>query len=169
MIVLALRTGVRREGLAELKLEDVDADVSAIVVVLKGGRRHRIVLDAESSSALSAWLRWLSMKSVTGGFVFRSLRRGIRGWIVGKRLHVSSINQIFDKVAARAGIDRFFPHLARHAFISWADAAGVPRRRIAAVTGHRELSGLAPYLHDVDAEDDPVSDHLPSLFTDRKP
>ena len=166
MIILALRTGVRREGLAELVVADVEGNAAAITVVLKGGRRHKIHLDAESSAALMAWLQWLAAgpRKITSGHVFRSLRAGITKWIVGTRLHVSSINYIFGQRSVRAAVGNVHPHLARHAFISWADAAGVPRRRIAAVTGHLSLDSLAPYLSDPEAEDDPVGAHLPSLL-----
>jgi integrase len=161
--VLALRTGCRREGLCELLHQDVEPGAAAVTVVIKGGRRHKIHLDDEARNALAAWLGWLAARKITDGAVFRSLRRGIRNWIVGERLHQSSINLIFQHRADLACVGKFFPHLARHAFVSWADAAGVPRRRIAAVTGHLDLGSLSSYLADVEAETDPVGGHLPSL------
>ena len=166
LIVIALRTGCRREGLAELQLVDVEPGASAITVVIKGGRRHRIALDPESRAALSAWLAWLAGRGVIDGHVFRSLRRGISGWMIGAKLHPSSVNLIFTKRAGRAGAGHWYPHLSRHAFISWADGAGIARTRIAGVTGHQNLDGLSPYLSDVAADEDPVGGHLPSLTSD---
>jgi integrase len=163
LIVIALRTGCRREGLAELQLVDIEPGASAMTVVIKGGRRHRIALDLESRAALSAWLVWLTGRGAIDGYVFRSLRRGISGWVIGDRLHASSVNLIFNKRAMRSNAGHWFPHLARHSFVSWADGAGVPRTRIANVTGHQNLDGLSPYLSDVDGDTDPVGQHLPSL------
>jgi len=164
LIVIALRTGCRREGLAELQIADVEPEARAITVLIKGGRRHKIHLDAESRAALNAWRAWLAARGVVAGHVFRSLRHGISGWVIGDRLHASSVNLIFTKRAARACAGHWFPHLARHSFVSWADGAGVARARIASVTGHRNLDGLAPYLSDGDGDTDPVGGHLPSLL-----
>lgn len=164
LIVIALRTGCRREGLAQVHLVDVESGGSAITVVIKGGRRHRIALDPEARAALSAWVAWLAGRGVVEGHVFRSLRRGISGWIIGNRLHPSGVNLIFRRRGMHSSAGHWFPHLARHAFISWADGAGIARTRIAAVTGHQNLDGLAPYLSDIDADEDPVGGHLPSLL-----
>lgn len=165
LVVIALRTGCRREGLALLQSDDVEPGASAITVVIKGGRRHRIVLDPEAREALAGWRAWLASKGITDGAVFRSLRRGIKGWSIGTKLHPSSFNLIFKKRAERTDAGHWYPHLARHEFCSWADGAGVPRARIASVTGHQSLTGLAPYLSDIRSESDPVGAALPSLMS----
>lgn len=167
MIVLALRTGMRRESLAELMIEDVEIDRPAATVIIKGGRRYRVRFDAEEAGTeLATWLRWLdAVHGITTAHVFRSLRQGIDGWIVGDRLHPTSINRIFKHRAEIAGL-HFHPHLARHAFVSWADAAGMRRSEIMAVTGHLDERSLAAYL-DPDIDDAPVVARIPPLLAGR--
>lgn len=160
IVVLALRTGCRREGIATLQFDALNLVNRTADVLIKGGRVHRVHFDGEVADALRTWCDWLVTRGVTTGNVFRSVRQRVRGWQIGDRLHPSSINGIFRGRGRIAGV-RVYPHLARHFFISHAAAAGAPRRRIIATTGHHDERGLRPYLDDVDADVEPVAGYLP--------
>jgi integrase len=162
MFTLGFRTGLRRESLALLQLGEIVG--RRLTVIIKGGRRHTLDVDDEVLAALAPWRTWLARRGITSGLAFRSLRASAHGdWIVGKGLHPTSINRIMSARCNVAGVT-FSPHLMRHCAISWLEAAGVPRARIAALTGHRDLRTISTYyVTDVDSSTDPVGGYLPPL------
>ena len=66
ILVIGFRTGLRREGLSNLRFEDLGPG-RRMRVVLKGGRRHEIrALDDEVMVAIAAWTSWLDGHGIRG-------------------------------------------------------------------------------------------------------
>lgn len=164
MFSLGFRTGLRRESLAALRLEDIQG--RRFQVLIKGGRIHELHADDEVLGAMRPWIDYLKKNRITTGHVFRSLRPSIRppGVLIGARLHPSSINAIMSQRCEQAGL-RMHPHLMRHSCISWLLDAGASVFRVQQLTGHRDPASLQEYAHDTRAESEPIGQLLPSLTT----
>lgn len=166
IMVLGFRTGLRRAGIVGITLGDVSpvrpgldgANISSTTVTLKGGRRHTLNLDAETTDTVGVWRQWLYTSRIKKGSLFRSLRHNT----IGKGLTSSGLYKAMRRRAKRAGIDDFHPHIFRHSFVSWAQAAGIPPYRIAAMTGHRSDGMIQRYTDDLDPE--PIGSLLPKLI-----
>ncbi len=160
--VLGLRTGLRREGLCSITFRDFD-DSGRVQVTLKGGRRHWILLDAETMEALAPWVNWLVDNGVNSGRIFRSVSKPmLDGTVkVRKELTPSGLYHAMKERAGKAGIKGFHPHVFRHSFVSWCQEAGIPAYRITGITGHKSTGMLDTYTTDLDTQ--PVGNSLPSL------
>lgn len=144
IIVLALRTGLRRGGIAGIDLADLAG--SKLVVTLKGGTKHTPpALDAETLDALVAWRTWLVKNAkVTEGKLFRSIRaqRDLHGqWVVGSSMNGQAIYRAIRGRGAQVGLN-LGAHTCRHWFVSNARHLGWPDWQIALFTGHRSVAGL---------------------------
>lgn len=158
IIILGVRTGLRRDGMVNLTFADVKSN--ALTVTLKGGRRHTIYLDTITMDALHAWMAYLSAGGVRTGPVFRSMTILIDGKIkLGKSLNAGSL---YDMIRKRAAECKFktSPHILRHTFVSWCKQLGVPDYRIQAMTGHKSTAMLSLYTTDLEAESKPVGEML---------
>ena len=104
MFTLGFRTGLRRESIVNLKLEDIAG--RKFTVLIKGGRLHELYVDDHVVAAMAPWIGFLKRSKITTGFVFRSLRSSIRapGVRVGDCLHPSSVNTIMNARAVTAGV-----------------------------------------------------------------
>lgn len=165
IIVLGVRTGMRREGMAGLTLEDVQLPL--VAYTKKGGQRETITVDAECVEALGAWLVVLRDRSIASGKLFRSVgRERLDGTVkVGSGLSINAIAKILKARARKAGVARSIsPHILRHTFVSWCFDNGLPDHRIVEMTGHESTRSLDTYRHDVKASSDPVGNHLPPLL-----
>lgn len=162
IITLGVRTGLRRDGMSNLRFEDCENN-KAITVTLKGGRRHTIYPDSVCWEALGAWKRWLESAGVKEGRLFRAIGRERidRSFQVGKSLSPDGIYGTLRNRAKEAGVKNVSPHVLRHTFVSWCKQMGVPDFRIQAMTGHRSTSMLQTYTTDLEAENQPVGEALP--------
>lgn len=167
MIVIGLRTGMRASELCNLGWSDISSRRATFVA--KGGRKHTVILDDECLSALGAWSSWVG---ASGGARGKWIFRGIRSATVDDRPRLwdppLSRQTFFVMVRARAkkaGVRRkVHPHLFRHTFVSWSLEAGIPPQRIMLMTGHQSIATLSGYITDLQAETDPVGNHLPPLL-----
>jgi len=166
MFSLGFRTGLRRESLASLRLEDIQG--RRFRVLIKGGRIHELYVDDEVIAAMAPWIDFLKKNKIPIGYVFRSLRPSIRppGVVVGDRLHPSSVNAIMATRCEQAGL-RMHPHLMRHSCISWLLDAGASVFRVQQLTGHRDPASIQEYAHDTRAAAEPIGGMLPPLTTSR--
>ncbi len=144
IVILLARTGIRREGLVSVTFDDISG--REVVITLKGGKRHKLVLDAETSEALGTWTRWLRRHGVTSGPVFRGVRAKVEtDGVVGDGLGVTGLHAVIKRRGARARLPDLHAHILRHSFVTWSRDAElttepVPDWRIALVTGHRVLT-----------------------------
>lgn len=162
IITLALRTGMRREGLATAQIDQLVGN--ALTFANKGGNTHTVYLDDETTAVLSDWLAWLKTKGVTTGAIFRTIVGPTVAdtYVVGDALSGSGIYLIIRSRADAAGL-KVHPHQLRHTCVSWLRAQGVPDWRIARLTGHRNLRTVDHYTHDIHAATDPIGNTIPPL------
>jgi integrase len=166
IITIALRTGLRASNLVGLTWGRIKGRVADCVI--KGNKNHQVILDDRCLAALQAWADCLETydAGVTRGPVVRSVRvldRTDGIFAIGKPVTRRQwVNEMLKARATEAGI-KVHPHLFRHTFVSWALEAGVAPHRVMRQTGHSNMATLSQYVTDLEAETNPIGDHLPEF------
>lgn len=155
LLVVALRTGLRRGGLAALTLDGIRPP--KITTTNKGGGSITFVADAETLAELERWTRHVTAAGLTG-IVFRR----VKGNKIGDAMTPFQIWRAFNTRAKQAGVRHIFPHLARHSTITWLREAGTSSATIRNLTGQTERTIEDTYTHV--RTDGAVGEALPSLL-----
>lgn len=129
-------TGVRVQGLVDLKLTDLHLHSLQAVITEKGGKT-RIVVYTKYTRALLA--TWLQVRPSGSEYVWTSL-------ITGAPLTTSGVEQLLRRMKKAAGITgRVNPHSFRHAFAREYLKAGGDAIRLAKLIGHSDVNTTAAY------------------------
>lgn len=165
IMTIALYTGSRSSNLAGLAWGSINGQIAEMVI--KGGKRHRAVLNDYCLAELSAWGGWLeSVGRSLRGPVLRRVKEKLDGtFVAGVPIRRRQwVNEMLSSRAKKAGIKKtIHPHLFRHTFVTWALENGVAPHRVMMQTGHANMATLSQYVTDLEAEADPVGDHLPEI------
>lgn len=142
LLELFYLTGIRLSELAGLKLRDISADRSRILVHGKG-RKERIV--PLVGAALECLSRYLSETPAgpdgSDGAIFRSEPGG-------QSLSVHQVGRIVRKASGRAGLGgRVTPHSLRHSCATHLLDRGMDLRKIQTLLGHESLGTTQQYTH----------------------
>ena len=160
LVVLALRSGLRRGGLQALAMSGVRPP--KITTLNKGGEDITFEADAETLAALDTWIARLRLLGVSSGRVFLNVRKDkIRG-----AMSAFQIWRVFDQRAKQAQIRHVFPHLARHSTVTWLREEGKSSAEVSKLTGQTERTIENIYTHV--RTRGAVGDALPSLFNKPK-
>lgn len=168
MLLLFLKTGIRRNELISLDVDDVDLENMSILLKPTPKRSNRLVyFDEETARALK---RWLSVRSS------RPKKRGERALFLnrfGTRIHADSVLRAVNQAAERVGLhdpksprleDRFTTHCFRHWFTTHLIRSGMRRDYIKWLRGDAIKEAIDIYNH-IDPEDVKRSylAHIPML------
>lgn len=161
------RTGIRRNGLRELKvkhlLSKVDQDNKQrwyLLVKLKGHQlaNHQVLLTPKTLLPIQAYLK--SKKSNRANdYLFSSQS--------GKQLHADFISRLFKQSARRVGIDspKITCHSLRHMFATIAKVNNQAMEDISDVLGHAELSTTSDiYVHRGEANKNKVVESVSDIL-----
>lgn len=163
IIIVALRTGLRASNLVGLSWKRIKGRVADCII--KGNKHHEVILDDTCLQALGVWQDWVRSTGRSGnGAVFCGIREKIEGtYVVGPAIKRRAwFNEMLNRRANEAGI-KVHPHLFRHTFVSMALEAGVSPHRVMRQTGHSNMATLSQYVTDLEAETNPIGDHLPEF------
>jgi hypothetical protein len=107
---------------------------------------------------------WLAIVAIAEGPVFRAVGPNLN---IASSLPAPQVRSILRQRAAEAGLDvqRLSAHSLRSGFAVSATRAGIAAAQIQAVTRHRTLSGLAPYVRTAGPPSAAQLLGLPSLNT----
>lgn len=159
LIILALRSGLRRGGLRALEFSGIRPP--KITTVNKGGGLITFEADAETLAALEEWRQRLAALGVTSGRVFRV----VRGETIRGTMSAFQIWSVFDARAKQAQIRHVFPHLARHSTVTWLREEGKSSAEVSKLTGQTERTIEDIYTHV--RTQGAIGDALPSLLKKR--
>lgn len=150
IIILLAKTGIRRNELITLDVEDVDLVEMRIRLKPTAKRTNRIVFfDSETAFILKRWLKTRdgrNKKSMKALFLNAE----------GDRLDRGGILRVFRQAAERVGLhdsgseqmeDRFSPHCCRHWFTTYLRRAGMPREFIQELRGDVRKEAIDIYDH----------------------
>jgi integrase len=146
LVIVALKTGLRRGELFNLQVGDIDLKNRWITVRgeadgtstgSKSGQTRHVPISDEAFSVLVAWLNQLPGNSKKT-LVFASPKTGGR---------MKSINTAWVALRTAANLPDLRFHDLRHTYGSRLARAGVDLVRIKTVMGHESLTTTARYLH----------------------
>lgn len=150
MIILLLKTGVRRRELLAMDVADINwQDQSILLKPTKKRSNRTVFFDAEAARYLRAWLRVREDRNQMGSDAL-----WITSW--GRRPSTDGGNKIFRKAAIRAGLhngsskkieDHLGPHCCRHWFTTHLRRAGMPREFIQELRGDSRREAIDIYDH----------------------
>ena len=137
-------TGIRRQELVDLRLEDLDLENRRARVIGKGSKERTVRFTQACKQDLEAWLKLRALRRDPGDTLFISLRGGA--------LHPDSLNLLFKKWAKKARIrEEVWPHLMRHTRIT-AAVNSMGLHNAARLAGHSNVNTTQGYFHE-DPED----------------
>lgn len=142
-LLVLYATGVRREELVRLKMEDIDSARMLIHVRQGKGRKDREIM---LSPRLLTELRdyWRSANPKPRTYLFPG-QTGSNGDV-----HMSdkTVWSAVREAATRAGLEkRVHPHTLRHCFATHLLESGAELRTIQLLLGHSDLKTTSRYLH----------------------
>jgi integrase len=159
MILIALRTGLRRGELLALRWEDIDLKAGTIHVqrnvwkdeigTPKGGRSRRVPLSPEAATALKAL-----PSRFAKGYVFGEGGERI--------LSTGEIQQALISASKGAGLKRVGWHVLRHTYASQLAMSGLSLRVLQEWLGHSTIAMTERYAHL-----SPSHDHAAVVALDR--
>lgn len=137
LVILSLKTGMRRGELFALEWSSVNLDNRIITVTAetaKSRRTRHIPLNATAHAAIKAWR---DQCPGTDGLVFPADDGG----------HLDNVRKSWATILNKAGITRFRWHDMRHDFASKLVMAGVPLNTVRELCGHANLNTTLRYAH----------------------
>ncbi len=150
MITLLAKTGIRRNELISLDVNDIDWVEQKIRLKPAHKRTNRIIFfDDETAIILHRWLR--ARKARKGS---ESPALFIGDW--GTRVNRNGVYQVVIEAAVRVGLhnpssgqmeDHFSPHCCRHWFTTHLRRAGMPREFIQELRGDVRREAIDIYDH----------------------
>ncbi len=115
VVYTLIETGMRRQAVTRINLDDIDFEKQTIAVEEKGGIRHRYQISKEGLLAIKDYIegeRDIDFKRWNTPALFITAATTRKG---NGRLSVWMINQIWKKACEMAGVSDKTPHSARHA------------------------------------------------------
>ena len=143
-LLILYATGIRRQELVRLKIEDIDSDRMLIRIRQGKGKKDRNVM---LSPRLPQELRdyWRSANPKPKTYLFPSKSTHPTG---DAPMTSKSVWDAVQQAAARAGLGkRVHPHTLRHCFATHLLESGVDLRTIQLLLGHADLKTTSRYLH----------------------
>jgi len=151
IVLLLAKTGIRREELISIDLDDVDWSEMGITLKPKPKRSNRLVFfDYETAIVLR---RWISKRNAIAKPDCKAL---FVSYQTGERLKREGVYNSFIHWAERAGLhnpnsdkieDHFTPHCCRHWFTTHLRRAGMPREFIQELRGDARREAIDIYDH----------------------
>jgi len=156
ILLVFFKTGIRRNELISLDLDDVDLENQSMLLKPTAKRSNRLVFfDDETARALTRWIKSREKREIKEG------EKALFTNYQGGRLHRVSISEIVRNAAMRADLhdpesdrpeDRFSPHACRHWLVTHLLRAGMPRDHVKWIRGDAMREAIDIYNH-IDPED----------------
>ncbi|MFZ3148715.1 MAG: tyrosine-type recombinase/integrase, partial [Methanothrix sp.] len=149
MVLLMLKTGVRRGELLSMEVQDIHWEDRSILLKEKKKRSNRIVFfDDETAYVLRRWLEVRETRTPASPALW------ISTW--GKRIDYGSLQYNIEKAALACGLhdpassrmeDHFSAHCCRHWFTTHLLRAGMRREYVAFLRGDVSREAIDTYFH----------------------
>jgi integrase/recombinase XerD len=166
IITLFAKTGIRRDELVTIDLEDINWLEQSITLKPKRKRSNRVVFfDDETARILKRWIRLRERREPKTNALFIGER--------GQRLERNGVYIAVTKHAERVGLhdprsdkmeNHFSPHCCRHWFTTHLRRAGMSREFIQELRGDKRRDAIDIYDH-IDREElrEAYLAHVPQL------
>lgn len=150
IMLLLATTGMRREEIVTLTINDIDMAEGKISITGKGGHQRQGYITPEAQQAVEAWLKKRPASKDTTVFV--SLHASKRGKF--HALDPDAINDMLIKWRNHAGLPNISvsPHKWRHAFATQVAAKAKNPFALQVLLGHTDIKTTSIYVHPDDDE-----------------
>ncbi|WP_321317548.1 tyrosine-type recombinase/integrase [Labilibaculum sp.] len=151
LISLAYATGMRRNEILSLRVEDIDSARNMIIVKYgKGGKQRQIPI----KSSLLKILREYYKQYRPSKFLFEGYRPDMQ-------YSPTSFRNILRKAALKSKVNkRITPHTLRHSFATHMLESGLNLKQLQLILGHNAMKTTSIYLHVADTSSIPIPDLL---------
>ncbi len=141
LISLAYATGMRRNEILQIKIEDIDSDRNVIIVKHgKGNKQRQIPIN----TSLIEILRNYYVK-------YRPIKFLFEGQQPGMSYSATSFSKILKKAANKISISKpVSPHILRHSFATHSLENGLNLKQLQLILGHNSMKTTSIYLHVAD-------------------
>jgi integrase/recombinase XerC len=137
-------SGLRVSELVSLNLRNVDLQQGELRVWGKGAKERVALLGQPACRALRQYIREGRPQLIKAGKETNALFLNR----LGSRLSTRSVNNILDRYARLAGLERrVTPHVMRHTFATHLLDGGADLRTVQELLGHADLSTTQIYTH----------------------
>jgi integrase/recombinase XerD len=150
ILLVLFKTGIRRNELLSLDVDDVDLnDQSILLKPTKKRTNRRVYFDDECGRYLA---RWLEIRKDRASPDCKALFVSS----LGQRASYALIHRMNHKIATRIGVhdpnsskmeDHFSAHCCRHSFTTWLLEAGMPREYVKMLRGDAQKDAIDIYHH----------------------
>ncbi len=134
---LLIDTGIRAGELAALRVDDLDAEQTVVLVMGKGRRGRAVPYNSKVADALRRYLRARALHPQAG---LPALWLGKKGAVTD-----SGLRQILERRAAEAGVQNVHPHRFRHTYAHQWLAAGGQEQDLMRLAGWRTREMVGRY------------------------
>ena len=167
ILLLLFKTGIRRNELVTLDIDDVDLEEQVITLKPTGKRSNRTVfIDDEAVRALARWLKSRELR-------YKKDQKALFLSNKGLRLGNGGVDKLVREAAMRVSLhdpksdrfeDKFTPHCCRHWFTTHLRRAGMPREFIQELRGDLRKEAIDIYDHiDIKELRESYLAHIPKL------
>jgi len=139
-VLIALNTGLRKEGVYHMRWQDIDFQAKNISRVVKGSKAVKIPLTERLEREIKAY----RFQAVVSRYVFPSPIKP------GEPVRKDN-NRPFINACKRAGITGFRFHDLRHTFASWFLMRTLDMKALQEILGHSDPKMTNKYAHLLDA------------------
>jgi len=152
VLLLLLKTGIRRNELITLDLDDIDLDNQALILKRTAKRTNReLYFDRETTVALARWMRSREKRCIK-----KEDQKALFISSEGMRLARQGVVNVVTKAAERVALhdpnssrleDHFTPHCCRHWFTTYLIRSGMPRDFVKELRGDVRHEAIDIYNH----------------------
>jgi site-specific recombinase XerD len=146
MFILAYDTGLRREELCSLRIDDVQPSQRTIRIraeTTKSGRERLVPFSADLMRLYGPYLAHRRALSPEPGPLFLSESNRNRT----QPITIWTWTDVVERIARRANVPQFTPHTFRHLCLTDLARSGWRIQDIATFAGHRNTSTTLLYIH----------------------
>jgi site-specific recombinase XerD len=140
IVSLMYSTGLRREEIVAVNLQDYDLDNGRLLIRGKGNKERNVYPEGGASDAL---VDWLTVRGEEPGPMFIPINKA--GKMTNRRLTNQAIYNLLRKRALEAAVKGFSPHDLRRTFVSDLLDAGADIATVAKMAGHANVQTTARY------------------------
>ncbi|WP_188151201.1 tyrosine-type recombinase/integrase [Teredinibacter waterburyi] len=137
LVILSLKTGLRRGELFDAKWEGIDFENQVLTVHGENAKSSKTRHIPLSPIAFETLIRWRQQSSSKFGRIFPSDTGG----------RLNNVNTAWRNLLKRASITQFRWHDMRHDFASKLVTKGVPLNTVRELCGHADLNTTLRYAH----------------------
>ncbi len=156
MLTLLAKTGVRRNELIQMDIDDIDWKDQSVRLKPRAKRSSLMVFfDDETSRILRAWIRVRETQAEKGE---KALFIGEKGKRVGRNIVYKLVTEAAERVGlhdpeSENPLDHFTPHCCRHFFTTHLLRNGMPREYVKELRGDARSKDSIDVHYHIDRED----------------